>query len=89
MGGPGVCLAVWDTVSDLPATLTVAVRVEPPLSAVRFTVNEPVPVRPVAELRLSHFTDSVADHEQPAAVVTVTVDEPDVDGTVSAVGLRV
>jgi len=53
---------------------------------VRVTVNEPLPVRPDAELRLNQVDDSLADHEQPAVVVTVTVDDPDADGTLSAVG---
>nr|ADC35864.1 hypothetical protein [uncultured bacterium 92] len=53
---------------------------------VRVTVNEPLPVRPVAEVRLNQFDDSLADHEHPAVVVTVTVDGPEVDGTSSAVG---
>ena len=56
---------------------------------VRVTVNEPVPVRPVAELRLSQLDDSEADHLQVDPVVTVIVDEPDLEGTVSAVGLIV
>jgi len=73
----------------LPATLTVAVLPERPEYAVRVTVNEPVPVRPVAELRLSQLDDSEADHVQVDPVVTVIVDEPDVEGSVSAVGLIV
>jgi len=77
------------TGSDLPATLTFANRDALPLLVVRVTVNEPVPVRPAAELRLNQLDDSLADHEHPAAVVTVTVDGPDVDGTVSAGGLIV
>jgi hypothetical protein len=81
--------AACDTVSDLSATLTVAVRVELLVLAVRVTVNEPVPVRPDAELKLSQLEDSLADHAHPAAVVTVTVDEPDVDGTASVVVLSV
>jgi hypothetical protein len=57
--------------------------------AVRVTVNEPVPVRPVAEPRLSQLDDSVADHVHADVVVTVTVDEPDAELTLRPEGLIV
>ena len=77
------------TGSDWPATLTFANRDALPLLVVRVTVNEPLPVRPDAELRLNQVDDSLADHEHPAVVVTATVDTPDADGTLSAVGMMV
>jgi hypothetical protein len=73
----------------LPATVTVAVRVALPVLAVRVTVKDPVPVRPVAELRLNQLEDSLADHEHAVDVVTVTVDDPDVEDRLRAVGLSV
>jgi hypothetical protein len=85
--GVGVLVvAVWVTLTVLPATVITAERFDEPVFAVTLNESVPLPVRPVPFEIVSHDAVSVADHAQPVDVVTVTEPVPAADERVTLVG---
>lgn len=75
----------WLIVTDRPATVSVPDRAGPPLAGVTTcTVPDPLPVAPA--VIVTHAALLPADHVQPAAVLTDTLDDPPPKGYESSPG---
>ena len=85
VGGVGGVIALWDTLTEMPATVMMADRVVLPLLAgmVKVAVPEPVP-DPLVNVTQDMLADDV--HAHPACVVTVMVPEPPPPGTLNVSG---